>query len=107
MQARQGELSPLFLDPVLPGDGAHAHPTLEHEPLTHLNPVLKVLGEVSPAHHLQLTRWIIGPQSLDLDGHFGDRRLVVLGVSHLGRLQDLHLQQAVIHARTNGWQDPS
>jgi hypothetical protein len=107
MEPRQGELGPLLLDPVLPGDGVHAQPPLEDKPLTHLNSVLQVLGKISPAHHLQLARGIIGPQPLDLHGHFGHRRLVVLGVTHLGRLQDLHLQQAVIHAGTNEWEVPS
>jgi hypothetical protein len=107
MEPRQGEFGPFLLDPVLPGDGVHAQPSLEDKPLTHLNPVLKVLGEIAPTHHLQLTRGIIGPQTLDLHGHFGHRRLVVLGVTHLGRLQDLHLQQAVIHAGTNKSEAPS
>ena len=97
MQARQGEFGPLLLDTVLTGDGVHAEPALHHQALAHLHAVLQVLGEVAPTHHLELARRIIGAQPLKLNGHLRHWSLVVLGVAHLGRLQHLHLQQAMVH----------
>jgi hypothetical protein len=93
----EGEFGLLLLHPVLTGDGIHAQSPLEHEPLANLNPVLEVLSEISPAHHLQLTRGIIGTKAIDLDSHFRHWRLVVLGVPHLGGFQHFNLEQAVIH----------
>jgi hypothetical protein len=98
MQPGQGEFGALFLDTVLTGHGVHAQPPLEHQPLANLHPVLELLGQIAPAHHLQLTRRIIGPQSLYLDRHLRHRSLIVLGVSHLGRFQHLNLEQTVIHS---------
>ena len=97
MQTGQGELSALLLHPVLAGDRIHAQSTLQHESLPHLHTVLKILSQAAPAHHLQLARRIIGAQTIHLHGHLRHGGLVVLGVAQLGRLQHLHLQQAMVH----------
>lgn len=60
--------------------------------LASLHPILQILGKVSPAHHPQLARWIIGPQSFHLHQHFSHRCLVVLGVANLGGLQHVDLE---------------
>ncbi len=97
MQARQGEFSTLFLDPVLTGDGVHPQPPLDHQALSDLDTVLKVLRKTSPADNLQLARRIIGAKTIELNSHLRHRSLVVLGVAHLGRLQHFNLQQAMVH----------
>jgi hypothetical protein len=98
MEPCQGEFGPLFLDAVLPGHGVHAQPPFEHQPLTHLHPALQLLGQIAPAHHFELGRGVVGPQAVELDAHLRHRRLVVLGVAHLGRLEHLDLNQTVIHS---------
>jgi hypothetical protein len=107
MEAGKSEFGLLFLQSVLPRHRADAHPALKHEPLARLDPVLEILGEIAPPHHLQLPRWIIGPQAIEANDHLRHRRLVVLGVADLGSLQNLHLEQAVIHAPTEPWKAPS
>ena len=107
MKPRQGELRPLFLDSVLASDGVHAHPSLQHQALAHPHPVLQILGQIAPAHHLQLPRRIIGSQAIQLNGHFRNRCLVVLGVANLRRLQHLNFKQTVIQAPTRRRQFPS
>ena len=102
MQSREREFSSLFLDAVLPSDGVHPQPALHHQALTHLHAVLQVLREAAPAHHFELPRRIIRPQAIELHGHLRHRSLVVLGVAHLGRLQHLHLQQAMVHGSVHG-----
>lgn len=103
MEPGQGEFSLLFLHSILSRHRADAHPSLEHEPLSGLNAVLKILSQIAPAHHLELPRGIIGPQAIEAHDHLGHRCLVVLGVADLGSFQHLHLYQAVIHAhRTIG-----
>jgi hypothetical protein len=98
MQAAEGEFSSLFLDSVLAGHRIDAQPTLNQQALAHLHPVMHILGQISPAHHLELTRRLIGPEAIEAHGHLGHRRLVVLGVAHLGSFQYIHFQQTVIHA---------
>lgn len=98
MQSRQSEFSALFLDTVLTGQGIHAQPALEHQPLANLYPVLELLRQIAPADHFQLTRGIVGTQAIYLDGHLRHWSLVVLGVSHLGCFQHLNLEQTVIHS---------
>ena len=100
MEAREREFGPLLLHSVRPGDGVHPQAAFQHQALAHLHPVLQVLGQASPAHHLQLARGIIRAQPFNLHGHLGHGGLVVLGVTHLGRLDHLHLQQALVHGST-------
>ena len=107
MEPGQRELRLLFLHSVLARHRADAHPSLEDESLARLDPVLEILGEVPPAHHLHLPRGIIGPQAIEAHDHLRHRCLVVLGVANLGSLQHLHLEQAVIHAPTEPWKAPS
>jgi hypothetical protein len=107
MEAGQGELGAFFLDPVLARHGVHPQAAFEHQPLAHLYPVLQLLGQIAPAHHLQLARGIIGTQAVDLHGHFRHRRLVVLGIAHLGRFQHLDLEQTVIHSPATIGRRPS
>ena len=102
MQARERELSPLLFHTVLAGHGVHAQAAFHHQALAHLNPVLQILREAAPAHHLQLPRRIVRPKAVELHRHLRHRSLVVLGVAHLGRLQHLHLQQAMVHGRNRG-----
>ena len=102
VQPGQGELRPLLLDAVLTGDRVHPQPTLQHQALTNLHAVLQILGQVAPTHHADLTRRVLGAQSIELDRHLGHRRLIVLGVAQLGSLQHLHLQQAMVHGRNRG-----
>jgi hypothetical protein len=104
MEPGQGEFSPFFLYPVRAGDGIHAQAAFQHQALAHLHPVLELLGQVSPAHYLQLGRGVVGPQAVHLHGHLRHRRLVVLGVAHLGRFEHLDFKQTVIHSQTTiGW----
>ena len=107
MQAGEHKLGALLLQSVLAGDGAHAQAALQHQPLPNLDAILQILGQIAPTHHLQLTRWIIGPQSLQPHRHLGHWRLVVLGVPQLGCLQHLHFKQAVIHAPFQACERPS
>ena len=98
MEPGQGEFGLFFLDTVLPGDGVHAHATFDHQLLTHLDTVLQILGQGAPAHHLELSRGIIGPEPVKTDQHFGHGRLVVLGVTHLRQFHHVNLEQTVIHS---------
>jgi hypothetical protein len=107
MQAAEGELSSLFLDPVLAGHRVNPQPTLNHQALAHLHPILQILSQIAQAHHLELTRRLVWPEAIEAHGHLGNGHLVVLGVANLGCLQHLHLQQTVIHARTHGMEHPS
>lgn len=100
MQAGQGEFHPLFLDPVLPTHSGHAQPSLHHQPLAGLYPVLQLLRQIAPTHHLELPRRIIGAQTLNLHQHFGYRGLVVLGVANLGSLEYSDFKQTVVHVGT-------
>ena len=97
MEAREGEFGPLLLHSVLAGHGVHAQAAFQDQALAHLDPVLQVLGQAAPAHHLQLAGGIIRTQPLNLHGHLGHGGLVVLGVTHLGCFDHLHLQQALVH----------
>ena len=102
MQTGEGELGSLLLHAVLAAHGVHAQTAFDHQTLTDLNPVLKVLSKTSPADHLELTRRIIRTQAIELNGHLRNWSLVVLGVTHLRRLQHLYLQQAMVHRTGHG-----
>jgi hypothetical protein len=99
MDPGQGELHLFFFDAVLASHGVHPQPPLHHQALAHLHAVLQVLGQAAEAHHLELPSRILRPQTLQPHIHFGDRRLVVLGVTDLWGLEHFHLEQAVVH----GW----
>jgi hypothetical protein len=107
METRQGELRSLFLHPIRSTDGIHAETPFEHQALADRHPLLQILGQIAPAHHLELPRGVIGAQAVDAHGHLGHRRLVVLGVTDLGGLQHLSFDQAVIHAPVHGFEPPS
>jgi hypothetical protein len=107
MEAREGQFRPFFLHAVLAGDGVHSHPSLQHQALADLHPVLEVLGQIAPTHHLQLARRIIGPQALKAHGHFRHRGLIVLGVANLRRFQHLDFKQTVIQAPPSRRHQPS
>lgn len=100
MEAGQGEFDPLFLDPVLPTHGGYAQPSLHYQSLAGLHPVLQLLRQIAPAHHLELPRRIIGTQTLHLHQHLGYRGLVVLGVANLGSLEYRDFKETVVHVRT-------
>jgi precorrin-6A/cobalt-precorrin-6A reductase len=97
MQPGEGEFGLFLFDAVLAGHGVHPQPTLNHQALAHLHTILKVLGQIAPADHFELPGRIVCPKTIKLDSHLSHRRLVVLGVTHLGRFQYVNLEQAVIH----------
>jgi precorrin-6A/cobalt-precorrin-6A reductase len=97
MEPGEGELGLLLFDTVLAGHGVHPQPPLNHQALAHLDAILQVLGQIAPADHLELAGGIICPQTFKLDSHLSHRRLVVLGVAHLGGFQYVNLEQTVIH----------
>jgi len=107
MEPCQGEFGSFLLHPIGAAHGIDPQPSLQQQPLSNLDPILEILGQASPTHHLDLARGIIDPQPIKANGHLRDRRLVVLGVAKLGRLQHLHLKQAVIHTHTHGLEQPS
>jgi len=107
MEPTEGEFGPLLLEPILAGEGVDPQPPLQHEALAHHHAVLEILGQVAPAHHLQLARGIIRAEAIDAHGHLRPRGLVVLGVANLRSFQHLHLEQAVIHTPTIGLDNPS
>ena len=97
MEPGQGELGLFLFNAVLAGHGVHPQPPLNHQALAHLDTILQVLGQIAPADHLELARGIVCPQTFKLDSHLSHRRLVVLGVAHLGGFQYVNLEQTVIH----------
>jgi len=97
MEPGQGELGLFLFNAVLAGHGVHPQPPLNHQPLAHLDTILQVLGQIAPADNLELARGIVCPQTFKLDSHLSHRRLVVLGVAHLGGFQYVNLEQTVIH----------
>ena len=107
MKAGECEFGPFLLHAIRAAHGVHPKSPFQHQALAHLNPVLQILGQAAPAHHPDLARGVIWTQPIEPDGHLGHGGLVVLGVANLGCLQHLHLQQAVIHARTHRIEIPS
>jgi hypothetical protein len=107
MESRQGEFGPLLFHSIRPAYGVDAQATFDHQSLASLGAVLQVLGQISPADHLDLARRILRPQAVKAHGHFRYGRLVVLGVTHLWGLQHLHLKQTVIHSDAYGLLSPS
>ena len=97
MEPGQGELGLFLFNAVLAGHGVHPQPPLNHQALAHLDTILQVLGQIAPADNLELARGIVCPQTFKLDSHLSHRRLVVLGVAHLGGFQYVNLEQTVIH----------
>ncbi len=97
MEPGQGELGLLLFDAVLASHGVHPQPTLNHQALARLDAILQVLGQIAPTDHLELAGRIVCPQTFKLDSHLSHRRLVVLGVAHLGGFQYVNLEQTVIH----------
>lgn len=97
MKPGQGELGPFLFHAVLARDGVHAQTALQHPALAHLHPVLQIRCQIAPAHHLDLSRGILRPETLKTGHQFRHRRLVVLGIPQLGCLQHLHFEQTVIH----------
>ena len=100
MQTRQGELGSFLFRAVLPGNRVHPKPAFDHQPLPNLYAVLEVLGKVAPPHNFQLPPGIIRSKSIEAHVHFGDRSLIVLGVTKGGSLENIHFQNAVIHPRS-------
>jgi hypothetical protein len=98
MESGQGEFGSLLLHPILAGHRIHPQPSLQNPAFAHLNAILKIGRQVAPAHNLDLTRRILRPQPIESSGHLRYRRLIVLGVAHLGRLKHFHFKQTVIHA---------
>jgi len=107
VEPRQGEFGPFLFDSVRPAYGVDAQAPLDHQALAGPGAVLQVLGQIPPAHHLDLTRRILRPQAIKAHSHFSHWRLVVLGVTDLGGLQHLHLEQTVIHSSPFGLLTPS
>jgi precorrin-6A/cobalt-precorrin-6A reductase len=97
MEPGKGEFGLFLFDSVLAGHGVHPQPTLNDQTLADLDTILQVLGQIAPADNFELARRIIGPETIKLDSHLSHRRLVVLGVPHLGGFQYVNLEQAVIH----------
>ena len=97
VHARQGEFRTLLFHPVLARNGVHPQATFQHQPLAHLNAVLKFLGQISPSHHLEFTRLIALPKRVEPNLHLGDGGLVVLGVTNRRGVDHLHFQHAVVH----------
>jgi hypothetical protein len=107
MDASEGELSPLLLHPVIPGDHGHAQSPFQHQALPGANTILEILGKVAPAHNLEPARRVVGAQPIHLHQHLGYGGLVVLGVANLGCFQDVHFKQTVIHASAFAIWEPS
>ena len=99
MQPREGELSFFLFGAVLTGNSVHTQSAFNDESLPYLHSVLKVLSEVAPSDHLQLTLGIIGSESIEGHVHLGNGCLIVLGVSQGGSLKDIHLEHAVVHSQ--------
>jgi hypothetical protein len=99
MQSREGELSFFLFGAVLTGNRVHTQSAFNDESLPYLHSVLKVLSEVAPSDHLQLTLGIIGSESIEGHVHLGNGCLIVLGVSQGGSLKDIHLEHAVVHSQ--------
>jgi len=107
VEPRQGQFGPLFFHSIRPAYGVDAQAPFNHQSLARLGTILQVLGQISPADNFDLARGILRPQAVKAHGHFCYWRLVVLGVTHLGGLQHLHLKQTVIHSDTYGLLIPS
>ena len=99
MQPRKGELSFFLFRAVLPGNRIHTQSAFNDETLPDLHSVLKVLGKVAPPHHFQLPFGVIGPEGIEGHVHLSNGRLIVLGVSQVGSLKDIHLEHAVVHSQ--------
>ena len=99
MQPRERELSSFFFGAVLTRNRVHAQTALNHQPLSDLHAILKVLGEVAPSDHLQKSFGVIGSESIEGHVHLSNRCLIVLGVSQGGNLKDIHLEHAVVHSQ--------
>jgi hypothetical protein len=99
MQPGEGEFGLLFFHPVLAGHGVHPQSPLNDQALPNLDPILQVLGQIAPADHFELAGRIVCPETIKLHSHLSHRRLVVLGVTHLGGFQYVNLEQAVIHTQ--------
>jgi hypothetical protein len=100
MQPGQDQFGSLFLHTIRTGHGVHAHAAFQDQALAHLQPVLELLSQAAPAHHLELAGGIIGPEAINAHGQFRHRSLIVLCVAKLGELQHFSFQQTVIHAPT-------
>ena len=107
MEPRQGEFGTLFFYTVRPAYGVDAQAPFDHHSLAGPGAVLEVLGQIPPAHHFDLTVGILRSQAIKAHSHFSHWRLVVLGVTDLGGLQHLHLEQTVIHSSPFGLLIPS
>ncbi len=99
MQPREGELRSLLFGAVLTGNRVHAQSAFNHETLTDLHAILKVLGEVPPSDNLQLPLGVVLSKGIEGHVHLCNGRLIVLGVSQGGSLKDIHLEHAVVHSQ--------
>ena len=98
MQTGEGEFGAFFLGSVLARNGVHSQSSFNDQSLADLNAILKILGKIAPANNLQRASRVIGAERIETDLHFGDRGLIVLGVSQGGSLENIHLKYAVIHS---------
>lgn len=99
MKTGEGELSSFLLGSVLARHRVHPEAPFNQKTLANLDPILEVLREVAPSHHLQHSFGVIGSEGIEGDVHLRNGSLIVLGVTQGGSLKDIYLEHAVVHSQ--------